>query len=594
MSSSKASSSPAPAELHAIIRPAQPRSTVQVRFADGRIFEGPPGRTLEEFACVANPDPGVTYVAAVVDGNLVELTTPVTRDVEVHLISTGDQDGMRIYRRSLVFLMVAAVRHLFPGCRLDVHHSMTFGGLFCHLENRPPFSVEELALLKRHMQDLVEQNLPIRRIEMPAAQAIAEFRARGDDEKAELLAQSNKKEVALYQMGEVRDHFHGYMVPSTGYLRWFDLVPYSDGFVLHYPRRHEPTVLQPFVASPRLAQVFEEYNQWLELMDVRSLPALNRAVADGRIREVVLVSEALHEQRIAAIAGEIARQRGRVRLVLIAGPSSSGKTTFARRLAVQLLANGLHPVALSLDNWFVDRERTPVDEFGKHDFEALEAIDLDLFNRHLRALMDGQTVTLPEYNFYTGKQEPGQTLRISRDHVILVEGIHGLNPNLVPAIPAEHVYRIYVSALTQLNLDRHNRISTTDTRLVRRIVRDAARRGYTAADTIGRWESVVRGEWRWIFPHQEHADAMFNSALVYELAVLRPLAEPLLLWVEPGTPERVEAERLLSLLRWFTPCPADLVPDNSILREFIGGSIMEEFQPWLRTNRHPTSGALAV
>lgn len=568
------------------IHPAEPRTTVQVRFSDGRIFEGPPGRTLEEFACVANPSPEVVYVAALVDGNLVELTTPVTRDSAVHLIPMSDQDGMRIYRRSLVFLLVAAVRALFPGSRLDVHHSMTFGGLYCHLETRPPFSPEELASVKQWMLDAVAQDLPIRREELPIERAIAEFQARGDEEKASLLAQANKKTVAIYQLGEARDHFHGYMVPSTGYLRWFDLVPYSDGFVLHYPRRQEPTVLQPFTPAPRLAQVFREYTQWLELIDVRNLPALNRAVADGRIREVVLVSEALHEQRIAAIATEIARQRQRVGLVLIAGPSSSGKTTFARRLAVQLLANGLHPVALSLDNWFVDRELTPIDAEGKHDFEALESIDLHLFNQQLAALMAGETVTLPEYNFHTGKRQPGQTLRITPQHIILVEGIHGLNPQLVPAIPPERIYRIYVSALTQLNLDRHNRVSTTDTRIIRRIVRDAARRGYSAADTIGRWESVVRGEWRWIFPYQEHADVMFNSALVYELAVLRPLAEPLLLWVEPGTPERVEAERLLALLRWFTPCPSDLVPDNSILREFIGGSIMEQFEPWLRHNHH--------
>jgi uridine kinase len=570
--------------LQAAIYPAQPRTTVQVRFSDGRIFEGAPGHTLEDFACVANPNPDTVYVAALVAGDLVELTMPVLRDMDVHLIAMSDPDGMRIYRRSLIFLLVAAVRKLFPGSRLDVHHSMTFGGLYCHLEARPPFSAEELTAVKQLMLAMVAQNLPIRRDELPIEQAIGEFQARQDEEKASLLAQSAKKTVAIYQLGQARDHFHGYMVPSTAYLRWFDLVPYSQGFVLHYPRRHQPTVLQPFSPAPRVAQVFNEYSQWLELIDVRNLPALNRTVEDGRIREVVLVSEALHEQRIAAIATEIARQHHRVGLVLIAGPSSSGKTTFARRLSVQLLANGLQPVALSLDNWFVDRALTPVDAEGKHDFEALESIDLGLFNQQLSALMAGDTVILPEYNFHTGKRQPGQTLRITPHHVILVEGIHGLNPQLVPAIPPERIYRIYVSALTQLNLDRHNRVPTTDTRIIRRIVRDAARRGYTAADTIGRWESVVRGEWRWIFPYQEHADVMFNSALVYELAVLRPLAEPLLLWVEPGTPERVEAERLLALLRWFTPCSPDLVPDNSILREFIGGSIMEQFEPWLRNN----------
>ncbi len=558
-----------------------------MRFDDGRIFEGPPGYTLEHFACIANPDPELIYVAAVVDGALVELTMPVLRDLDVRLIDLGDQDGMRIYRRSLTFMLVAAVRELFPGSRLHIEHSMTFGGLYCHTEGRPAFTPEELQRIEHRMHELVQQNLPIKRDELSIEDAVTEFRQRGDEEKASLLAQSNKRAVAIYQLDHARDHFHGYMVPGTGYLRWFDLVPYAAGFVLHYPRRHEPTRLQPFEASARLVQVFHEYSQWLELIDVRNLPALNRAVVDGRIREVVLVSEALHEQRIAAIASAISAEHDRVAAVLIAGPSSSGKTTFARRLSVQLLANGLQPVALSLDDWFVDREFTPLDDEGKHDFEALQAIDLELFNADLQHLMAGRSVTLPHYNFHTGQRETGQTLQITPQHIILVEGIHGLNPQLVPEIPAERLYRIYISALTQLNLDRHNRVSTTDTRIIRRIVRDAARRGYTAADTIARWPSVQRGEWQWIFPYQEYADVMFNSALVYELAVLRSLAEPLLLSVDPGTPERLEADRLLSMLRWFTPCAPDLVPDNSILREFIGGSIMEQFQPWLRANHHP-------
>lgn len=570
-------------ERMASIHRAQPRPTVQVRLGEGCILEGEPGATLEEFACVANDDSGAPIVAALVEGELQELSLPVMRDVDVQWIDTSTTDGMRIYRRALTFLLVAAVSELFPGARLHIDYSMTFGGLFCHVDQRPPFTPDELQAIERRMQELVAQNVPILREELPIEQAIAEFRAKGDEEKASLLvaaAQSGKREVAIYQLGQHRNHFHGYMAPRTGYLRWFDLVHYPPGFVIHYPRRQAPTVLAPFKDVPRLGQVFQEYRQWLELIDVHNLPSLNRSIEAGRIREVVLVAEALHEQRMAAIANVIARHRATCGIVLIAGPSSSGKTTFARRLGVQLLANGIHPVALGLDNWFIDREHTPVDETGQHDFEALQAIDLELFNRQLNQLMAGETVTLPHYNFHTGQREPGETLRIPPQHVILVEGIHGLNPQLVPGVPADRIFRIYISALTQLNLDRHNRVSTTDTRIIRRIVRDAARRGYSAADTIGRWESVVRGEWRWIFPYQEHADVMFNSALVYELAVLRPLAEPLLLRVEPGTPERVEADRLLSLLRWFKPCPKDIVPDNSLLREFIGGSIMEHFTPW--------------
>jgi len=296
---------------------------------------------------------------------------------------------------------------------------------------------------------------------------------------------------------------------------------------------------------------------------------------------VILVAEALHEERIAAIAHQIAGREGQVRLVLIAGPSGSGKTTFSRRLSVQLMAHGIRPVPLGLDDYFVDREKTPLDEHGQYDFETLSALDLQFFNEQLLALISGQEVALPRYNFRAGKREWGRTLSISDEHVILVEGIHGLNPDLVPNVPPEQIYRLYVSALTQLNIDHHNRVSTSDTRLLRRIVRDATYRGYAAQETIKMWEKVRGGEWHNIFPFQENADAVFNSALVYELAVLKPFAEPLLRQVEPGTMEYVEVKRLLAFLDWFLPCGPDLIPDNSILREFIGGSILRDFRPTL-------------
>jgi uridine kinase len=306
---------------------------------------------------------------------------------------------------------------------------------------------------------------------------------------------------------------------------------------------------------------------------------LNEAIANGRIREIVLVSEALHEQHIAHIADHIAEQRDGLQLVLIAGPSAAGKTTFAKRLSIQLLAHGVRPFPLALDNYFVDREETPRDALGNYDFEALKALDLALFNQQLLALMQGEAVQLPRFNFKTGQRERGETVQLGPEHIIIIEGIHGLNPKLAHSVPHERIFRIFVSDLTQLNIDRHNRVPTTDTRVVRRIVRDAIYRGYTAEETLNRWESVRRGEKRHIFPYQENADVMVNSALVYELAVLKSLAEPLLLQVEPSSPRRVEAKRLLAFLHWFEPCDADLVPDNSILREFIGGSILRDYKP---------------
>ncbi len=329
--------------------------------------------------------------------------------------------------------------------------------------------------------------------------------------------------------------------------------------------------------------MFEEAGHLLERLGVRSVGALNDVIASGRLAEASLVGEAIHEARISRIATDIAAQGDRVKVVLIAGPSSSGKTTFSKRLAVQLLANGKRPFPLGLDDYFVDRELTPRDVNGQYDYECLRAVDIGLFNEHLVGLMAGRPVQLPHYVFKTGRREAGATVTLGPGHIIIVEGIHGLNPALVPGVPPERIYRIYVSALTQLNLDRHNRVSTTDCRLIRRIVRDASGRGYSASQTLRRWESVTRGEKQYIFPFQENSDAIFNSALVHELAVLRPLAEPLLLQVRHETQEYTEANRLLSFLQWFVPATAEHVPDNSILREFIGGSIMENVRLWQET-----------
>jgi uridine kinase len=561
-----------------IVRPGSPRTTAQVWLPNNQIMEAPIGTPLEIYLRAAGLIENPLTIAAVINSDMRELHYRVTSDSEVELVTMHDSDGMRVYRRSLSLLLVTAAHELFPQATVYVDHSLTFGGYFCTVHGRDTFTADELAQIEDRMHEIVASDEPITKERVPLNEAIALFQSRRDVGKVRLLTSRKKDYLTLYQLRHMRDYFHGYMAPSAGYLRWFELHHYPPGFIIRFPRKTAPTMLMPFQDYPRLAAVFREYRGWLELMDVQDVGGLNEAIGDSRIQRVVLVAEALHEGRIAQIAHEIAQRPG-IKLVLIAGPSSSGKTTFAKRLSIQLWAAGVRPFALEMDNYFVPREFTPRDETGQYNFEALEALDVELLNRHLLNLISGQQVTLPRYNFHTGLRETGPQARLHPDQIILAEGIHGLNPALVPDIPPGRVYRIYISALTQLNLDQHNRVPTTDTRMIRRIVRDATHRGYTAADTIRRWESVRRGEKEYIFPYQEHADVMFNSALVYDLAALKPLAEPLLLQVEPGTRERIEAKRLLALLQWFDPFPTDLVPDNSILREFIGGSGLRHFEP---------------
>jgi uridine kinase len=467
---------------------------------------------------------------------------------------------------------------LFPNGTVRIDHSISFGGYYCQVSGRGPLSPEELAKLKAHMQELIAADMPFERKEVPLQEAIEYFKSIGYDDKVRLLKYRKKPYLTLYRLGERMDYHHGYMVPSTGYLKWFDLFLVNGGFTLRFPRRHAPTELEPIAHYPQLLAAFRQYGDWLERLDIDNVGALNDAIQGGRVHEVVLVSEALHEQNVADIARQIAAKDPP--LVLIAGPTSSGKTTFSRRLTIQLLALGISPYPLELDNYFVSREDTPLGEDGHPDFEALGALNLSLLAGHLEGLLAGNRVQLPHYDFEKGMPEPGDFVQLRSGQPIIMEGIHGLDPEVLPKDLGRQAYRVYVSALTQLNLDRLNRVSTTDTRLLRRIVRDARERGYSARDTISRWESVRRGEKRYIFPYQEHADVMFNSALVYELSVLKPLAEPLLRQVPFGIPEYIEAKRLLAFLEWFLPVDPKLAPENSIVREFLGGSILREFRAW--------------
>ena len=546
------------------------RERIQARLADGRIFEAAPGTPLEEIMCAANPRGNPLVVAAVVNGKLRELATPLNADADVAPVTVTSVDGTRIYRRSLVFLLVTAAAEVFPEAEVFVEHSaVNTGSYYCEVRRRGPFTQAELQQIETRMREIVAQDEPFAKAQAPLSEAVEIFRARREDDKVRLLAHRKKGQLVLYALRRRRDYLQGYMVPSAGYLRHFALHAFPPGFMLQFPHQDEPTELPPLTPYPKLFDVFEEAGNWLDRLGIRSAGMLNDAIAAGRLPEISLVAEALHESRLVKIAGDIAAERQRLKVVLVAGPSSSGKTTFSKRLAIQLLAHGLRPFPLGLDDYFVDRDHTPHGPDGQLDYETIHALDVPLFNAHLKDLSAGQAVQLPHYNFYTGRREPGPSLTLGPDNIIIVEGIHGLNPALVPGLPAECLYRIYISAITQLNLDRHNRVSTTDSRLIRRLVRDAATRGYSAADTLRRWESVRRGEKLHIFPFQDYSDAIFNSALVHELSILRPFAEPLLLQVRADTPEYVEANRLLSFLQWFQPAPPDHIPDNSILQEFI-------------------------
>jgi uridine kinase len=556
------------------------RPTVEIHMPDGKVISGPRGAAVGDFLKLVD-DPTMTLmVGAIVNHQLRELTYPITSESRVSIVSMRFADGMRIYRRSLTFLLEVAFHELFPNALLTIDHSVSSGGFFCQVFRRVPLSSAEVKHLENRMRELVAEDHALVRKSYPLEKAIEYFKEKGYTDKINLLKHRRKGHLILYSLGQHKDYHHGYMVPATGYLKWFDLVAYEDGFIMRFPRRHKPTELLPPTDVPVLLDTFRQYGDWLSRLGIDTVGALNDALKGGRMGEVIMVSEALHEQRIAEVAGMIAERQTQIRVILIAGPSSSGKTTFSKRLSIQLLARGISPYPMEMDNYFVDREETPRDENGEFDFENIRAVNTKQLSADLEKLIAGKKVQLPHFDFKKGCSEPGEIVQLQPGQMIILEGIHGLNPELTPSISRDMTFRIYASALTQLNLDHHNRVSTTDTRLIRRIVRDARERGYSAQDTIGRWESVRRGEKRYIFPYQTNADLMFNSALVYELAALKRSAGPLLRQVPFGTREHVEAKRLLTFLEWFIPTDLDLIPANSILKEFVGDSSLKDFTIW--------------
>ncbi|MEN6528859.1 MAG: TGS domain-containing protein [Anaerolineaceae bacterium] len=566
--------------MNGTIKINSPRKTIEIVLPDGRVYTGNRGASLEELCRMLPEWDNPPIMGAVVNGELRELTTTIEMDARVRLVTMEDDDGARIYRRSITFLLEAAFEELFPDILMTLDHSVSAGGYYCQIDRQKPLTEAELERLKNRMLELVKMDQPFERQLVPLQEAVDYFKARGLTDKVQLLKYRQKEYLVLYRLEDHRDYHHGYMVPSTGYLRWFGLEPMGEGFVLRFPRRGSPKQISFMPSYPKLLSTFRQYGKWLERLGIDSVGSLNDSIQAGNIREIILVSEALHDLQISDITQQIAEKSDESRIILIAGPSSSGKTTFSKRLAVQLLAHGFSPFPLEMDNYFVDREKTPKDASGAYNFESLGALDTHLLSEHLKKMIRGETVRIPKYDFKAGRRGEGEEVRLRPDQMIILEGIHGLNPQLLPEIDPSETYKIYVSCLTQLNLDRYNRISTTDTRLLRRIVRDARERGYSAQETISRWDSVQQGEKEYIFPYQENADKLFNSALVYELSALRQSVEPLLRQVPYGTREYVEAKRLLAFLEWFLPVDPHLIPDNSILLEFLGGSILKEFKLW--------------
>lgn len=502
-----------------------------------------------------------------------ELFRKVKDGATVTFLTTGQIDGYNTYRRSATLLLLKAIYDVegMEAVRgMKVEFSVSEG--YYVSSKKMPVDQETLGRIGMRMKELVNENLPIEKHSIPVEEAIEHFTEHGMIDKARLFRFRRSSSVNVYLLDNFEDYYYGYMVPSTGYLKYFKLIPYDEGFVLEFPPRKTPETFGPFKEQHKVFQTLKSSTKWGEILDVGTVGALNEQISAGNIGNIILAQEAIMEKELGNIAEQIAALPDK-KLIMIAGPSSSGKTTFSHRLSIQLMAHGLKPHPIAVDNYFVERVDTPKDENGQYNFECLEAMDIELFNQQMSALLRGEEVYMPTFNFITGTKEyKGNSLKLGPEDVLVIEGIHCLNDALSYSLPAENKFKIYVSALTQMNIDEHNRIPTTDGRLLRRMVRDARTRGASAQKTISMWPSVRRGEDENIFPYQESADVVFNSALIYELSVLKQYAEPLLFGIKPEEPEYLEAKRLLKFLNYFQGIDSNMIPGNSILREFIGGS----------------------
>ena len=536
----------------------------------------PAGTTLSYIADKANHDLKYPVIAAIVNNSLKELSMPLISSCEVKFIDRTDPNGLSVYIRSLIFVLCKAVSDLYPNSKLYVLHNIS-KGYYCELvdhEGNSLLNDDCIASLKAKMEEVVSDNYPFERYKIETEEAIDKFIKQGLDDKELILRQRNRIYTSVYKLDGIVNYLYGYLAPSTGSLKVFDLVRYYDGMLLQIPSTSNPERVVEKTPQDKLFEIITEHRRWVKLLEANNVGKLNQHIIDKKAGNLIKIAEALHEKKVASIADMIS-ERKETKLVLIAGPSSSGKTTFSKRLSIQLQVAGLKPLIISLDDYFVDRQFTPKDESGEYDFESIDAIDIKLFNDHLLKLFKGQEVEIPRFDFMDGKRMKGSNLRFDDDNIIIVEGIHALNPNLTPLISDDLKFKIYVSALTQISIDRHNRIPTTDNRLIRRIIRDFNYRNHTALATLKRWPSVRAGEEKNIFPYQENADIMFNSALLYEFSVLKQYAEPIIKQVPENEKEYAEAMRLIKFLSFFLPIGNEDIPNTSIIKEFIGGSSFE-------------------
>ncbi len=531
------------------------------------------GTTLREVKKNVFPENHNHILGALVNNQLQDLQYVVMNPLRVNFIDVTTLDGYSIYSRSLIFVLYRAVNQLFPGKTFKAEYFIS-NGIFCRIENKEihitPAIVRQL---KDKMQEIIHNDIPITREEIPTEEAVRIFRKKGLKDKAELMATRGKLYTSLYYLDDLPDYFYGTLAPSTGCLPVFDLIPYKDGMLLVLPERTQPGQILQVIPQDKLYQIFSENKQWGKILEVNDMGQLNKIVEEKFSGPMIKISEALHEKKISQIADKIKARQKKIKVILIAGPSSSGKTTFGKRLAIQLMVNGIKPVNLSLDNYFVNREETPRDEKGEYDYESIDALDIATFSDNVQRLIQGEEIEIPKFSFETGQRYyDGEKIRISKNNVIIVEGIHGLNPKLTHLLPPESLFKIFVSALTSISIDNHNLINPADNRLIRRIVRDYKYRNYSALETLKRWESVLLGEQKHIVPYQEEADAMFNSALIYELGALKIQAEPLLREVTQQHPEHSKALRLLKFFSYIRALPTREIPPTSIIREFLGGS----------------------